>query len=323
MDYLSGWCKSARRLDGMTAIVTGSNTGIGKETALDLYLRGCRVIMACRDTNKANVAKTEIESLHNCNEGKGSLIVRKLDVSSLSSVREFVSLMLAEETKIEILVNNAGVMMAPRGITDDGFETHMATNHFGHALLTLLLLPMLANCSHARVVNVSSMVHHRAELDFGDINFETTKYDPLMAYCRSKVANILFARALSQKLRDHNIGNVSTYSLHPGVISTEISRHFSDTFFRGTTWLFNNVLSWFCKSPRCGAQTTVYCAVDEQCANQSGLYYSDCAVTASSKYSQNYANAEQLWKVTLAALKLREDTLFGDVAPQFLLKTSS
>ncbi|XP_061722105.1 retinol dehydrogenase 11-like isoform X2 [Cydia pomonella] len=283
---------------------------------IDKKIIGCRVIMACRDTNKANVAKSEIESSHESTEGKGSLIVRKLDISSLSSVREFASLMLTEEATIEILVNNAGVMMAPRGITEDGFETHMATNHFGHALLTLLLLPMLTNCNHARVVFVSSMVHERAELDFGDINFETTTYDPLMAYCRSKVANILFARVLSQKLRDHNITNVSTYSLHPGVISTEIGRHFSDTFFHGTTWVFNNVLSWFCKSPRCGAQTTVYCAVDEQCANQSGLYYSDCAVAASSKYSQNYAYAEELWTVTLAALKLREDTLFGDVAPQ-------
>ncbi|XP_048005778.1 retinol dehydrogenase 11-like isoform X2 [Leguminivora glycinivorella] len=314
MDYLSGWCKSGRRLEGMTAIVTGSNTGIGRETALDLYLRGCRVIMACRDTNKANVAKSEIETLHESTEGKGSLIVRKLDTSSLNSVREFASLVLAEEGKVEILVNNAGVMMAPRGISEDGFEMHMATNHFGHALLTLLLLPKLASCTHARVVFVSSIVHERAELDFGDMNYETTKYDPLTAYCRSKVANVLFARALSQKLRDYNIANVSTYSLHPGVISTEIGRHFSDTYFPGTTWIFDNILSWFSKSPRCGAQTSIYCALDEKCADQSGLYYSDCAVKASSKYSQNYANAEELWNVTLTSLKISQDTLFSDLA---------
>ncbi|KAI5642302.1 short chain dehydrogenase domain-containing protein [Phthorimaea operculella] len=317
MDYLSGWCKSQRRLEGLTAIVTGCNTGIGKETARDLYLRGARVVMACRDLQRAEAAKLDIEQTISDHE-KGSLIVEKLDVSSLKSVREFAFKILESESHIDILINNAGVMCCPQGKTEDGFETHMGTNHFGHALLTLLLLPRLTKSGNSRIIFVSSYLHQSAILDFNDINYEKTKYDPLKAYSRSKAANILYARALAKKLKEHGIENVTTYSLHPGVINTEIGRHFSDTVWYGATWAFDHIMSWFTKTPKCGAQTTIYCAVDEACAGESGLYYKECAPASPSKHCADDGAAEQLWTATMEALKLNHTRYdpFGNADPE-------
>ncbi|XP_059049284.1 retinol dehydrogenase 11-like [Achroia grisella] len=319
MDCISGWCRSQRRLVGMTAIITGCNSGIGRETAADLYSRGARVIMACRDTNKAEVAKTDIENEIDKTEIRGDLIVEKLDVSSLKSVRDFVSKILETEPQIHILINNAGVMMCPESKTEDGFETHIGTNHFGHALLTLLLLPRMIKSAPSRIVFVSSKLHTSHKVDLDDLNFEKSEYNANVAYCRSKGANVLFAKALAIKLKEHNIKDVTTYSLHPGVIKTDISRHFDKTVARGATWAFNNA-GMFLKSPKCGAQTSIYCAVDEACNEDSGLYYSDCAVKRPSKQCQDDDFAIQFWEKTIESLNLNNYNAFGDSdAPKSLL----
>ncbi|KAJ8734964.1 hypothetical protein PYW08_014214 [Mythimna loreyi] len=306
MDYLSGWCKSQKRLEGCTVIVTGSNTGIGKETALDLYKRGARVIMACRNLERAKEAKEDIEKLTETEQGTGELVVEELDLCSLQSVRELCARVTSRERSLRGVVCNAGVMMCPQGRSRDGFETHLASNHLGHALLTLLLLPLLIQNGPSRIVFVSSYVHAKHELDLDDLNFERKPYNAFEAYCRTKAANILFARALADKLKEHNITKVTTYSLHPGVIRTEISRHFDEALVFGTTFLFNNVLGCLglLKSPRCGAQTTIYCTVDDACAEETGLYYSDCAVTKPSRQCQDVAQAHKLWDLTIQALKL-------------------
>ncbi|CAH1643277.1 unnamed protein product [Spodoptera littoralis] len=307
MDYLSGWCKSKQRLDGCTVIVTGCNTGIGKEAVLDFYKRGGCIIMACRNMEKANAAKEEIEEQCKTQEGTGTLVVEQLDLCRLESVRAFVRRVAARERSLRALLCNAGVMMCPLARTEDGFETHIASNHLAHALLALLLLPLLIRDSHSRIIFVSSYVHAKHKLDLDDLNFEKKPYNAFEAYCRSKSANILFARALADKLKEHNIRNVTTYSLHPGVIRTDISRHFDETVWYGASWLFNNVLGLFLKSPQCGAQTSVYCAIDESCADESGLYYSDCAVTQPSKQCQDESQAARLWDLTIQALKLDLD----------------
>ncbi|XP_030029730.1 retinol dehydrogenase 11-like isoform X2 [Manduca sexta] len=312
MDCISGWCKSQRRLDGYTVIITGSNAGIGKETALDLYRRGAKIIMACRDIKKAEMAKEDIEKeadlikVGNEKQGelvKGSLILEQLDLCSLKSIQDFSHRVLEKEPRIQILINNAGVMMCPEGRTEDGFETQMGSNHIGHAYLTLLLLPRLIKSAPSRIICLSSLLHEKNDVAFDDMNFEKTPYNAYVAYCRSKAANVLFARALALKLKEHNMTGVTTYSVHPGVISTGIARHYDQTMGYGTSWLFNRVLSWFIKSPRCGAQTTIYCAVDEACANETGLYYSDCAVKTPSKQCRSDEEAEKLWAVTVELLK--------------------
>ncbi|XP_013196163.2 retinol dehydrogenase 11 isoform X1 [Amyelois transitella] len=316
MDCVSGWCKSKRRLDGQTAIVTGSNTGIGKETASDFYARGARVIMACRDTNKAEAAKKEIETERQSETNLGTLIVEKLDVSSLKSVREFVGRILESEPNINILVNNAGIMYTPEGKTEDGFELQIGTNHFGHALLTLLLLPRLIKSGPSRVVCVSSLLHKDVrEFDFDNLNFEKTPYDPKIAYANSKAANVLFAKGLAIKLKEMNIDNVTTYSLHPGVIRTDIGRNFNQTVGFGATFAFNYMMGPFLKSVKCGAQTSIFCAVDETCAEQSGLYYSDCAVKQPSKLCQDEDLATRFLDHTVKVLNLSNYKAFGESDP--------
>ncbi|XP_035429830.2 retinol dehydrogenase 11 isoform X3 [Spodoptera frugiperda] len=304
MDYLSGWCKSKQRLDGCTVIVTGCNTGIGKEAVLDFYKRGGHIIMACRNMDKAKAAKEHIEEQCRGQEGTGTLVVEQLDLCRLESVRAFVRRVSARGRSLRALLCNAGVMMCPLARTEDGFETHIGSNHLAHALLTLLLLPLLIRDPHSRVVFVASCVHAIYKLDLDDLNFEKKPYNAFEAYCRSKSANILFARALADKLKEHNIQNVTTYSLHPGVICTEIGRHFDEGFWYGASWLFQNVLGVFVKSVQCGAQTSIYCTVDESCTDESGLYYSDCAVTRPSKQCQDEYQAAELWDLTIQALKL-------------------
>ncbi|XP_045761447.1 retinol dehydrogenase 11-like isoform X4 [Maniola jurtina] len=305
MDYLSSWCKSTKTLDGYTVVLTGGSTGIGKETALDLYKRGARVILACRDMAKTEKAKEDILKETN-DEHKGSIAIEKLDLSSLQSVRECASRILATEAKIDILINNAGIMMAPKGMTEDGYEIHIGTNHFGHALLTLLLLPRIIESAPARIVTVASFAHILSNLDIDDINIEKTFYLPMKAYSRSKAANIMFSRALHIKLRENNIQNVNTYSLHPGTVSTEAVRHLDKSLFSGATWIVNNVISWFIRSPRSGAQTTIYCAIDDACANESGLYYDNCGVSRTYWQCSDDAAALKLWHLTLEKLDLQD-----------------
>ncbi|XP_053601214.1 retinol dehydrogenase 11-like [Plodia interpunctella] len=317
MDCISGWCKSKRRLDGHTAIVTGCNTGIGKETVSDFYARGARVIMACRSTDKAEVAKKDIETEHKANTNVGSLIVERLDVSSFKSVREFVGRILVTEPKIDLLVNNAGIMYCPESKTEDDFEMHIGTNHFGHALLTLLLLPRLNKSGPSRIVCVSSLLHKDThELDLDNLNFEKSPYDPKKAYSTSKAANILFAKGLAIKLKENNIKNVTTYSLHPGVIRTDIGRNFDDTVGFGAKFAFNYLMGPFLKSVKCGAQTSIYCAVDEACAEESGLYYSDCAVKQpATKLCRDEELATTFLEHTIKVLNLGNYNAFGGNDP--------
>ncbi|KAJ8734965.1 hypothetical protein PYW08_014215 [Mythimna loreyi] len=306
MDYLSGWCRSERRLEGFTVIVTGSNTGIGKEAAADLYKRGARVIMACRNIVTAKEAKDDIEQSMLGKKGTGELVVEELDLCSLESVRELCARVTSRERSLRGVVCNAGVMMCPQGRTRDSFETHLASNHLGHALLTLLLLPLLIQSGPSRVVFVSSRIHQFFKLDLNDINFKKTPYSPLQAYSNSKIANILFAKALDVKLKERNIKGVSTYSLHPGIVKTSIGRHFPETAWSIITYGFQNyLLSWCWKSPRCGAQTSIYCAVDENCEDESGFYYSDCAKAQTSRQCQSDSEAEKLWDVTIDMLNLQ------------------
>ncbi|XP_022825839.1 retinol dehydrogenase 11-like [Spodoptera litura] len=317
MDNISGWCHSKRRLEGSTVVVTGGNAGIGKETVLDLYKRGSRVIMACRNVEKANAAKEEIEEQCKTQEGTGTLVVEQLDLCRLESVRAFVRRVAARERSLRALLCNAGVMMCPLARTEDGFETHIASNHLAHALLALLLLPLLIRDSHSRIVFVSSMIHELFSMDMNDINFIKTPYGPLQAYANSKIANILFAKALDLKLKEHNIKGVSTYSLHPGIVKTGIARYFPEAGWLASiaNYLFHHyLLSWCWKTPRCGAQTSIYCVVDEKCENESGLYYSDCAVTTPSRQCRSVYEAEKLWNITIDMLNLRDHDIFGNDA---------
>ncbi|XP_063837637.1 retinol dehydrogenase 13-like [Ostrinia nubilalis] len=299
MPFFSGRCLSGAKLIGKTAIVTGCNTGIGKETALDFYKRGAKVIMACRSLERAEEAKTYIEKACNNLSDTGKLVIMKCDLSSLKSVRECAQEILDTEPQINILVNNAGVMMCPKGETEDGFEIQFGTNHLAHFLLTMMLLPRIRNSTPARIVTVSSKAHTRYGINLEDPNYKNRSYSPAEAYSQSKLANVLFSRELATKLKEHNIDGIHTYCLHPGVIKTELGRHLNESLFWGAQVIIGTVLRPFMKTPELGAQTTIYCAVDEKCADETGLYYSDCVVTKPSKSGLNDEHAKKLWDLSV------------------------
>ncbi|KAF5281072.1 hypothetical protein FQR65_LT14868 [Abscondita terminalis] len=300
-------CLSNARLDEKTVIVTGSNTGIGKCTVEDFFKRGARVIMACRNVAKANEAANDIKA--NC-EGQdrlGDIVVTELDLCSLESVRQCASKLLESEKRIDILVNNAGVMMCPQSKTVDGFETQFGTNHLGHFLFTLLLLPRIIESRPARIINVSSMVHSNGALNFDDLNFEKRRYASYQAYADSKLANVLFSKELARKLQDANIENVNTYSLHPGAIATDLIRHLDDTYFKGARWALSFVLKMFMKTPEQGAQTTIHCAVDENAGKETGLYYSECQIQEPVSKAKSVEDAEKLWELSLKFVNLPQN----------------
>ncbi|KAJ8733851.1 hypothetical protein PYW07_014402 [Mythimna separata] len=304
MPLCSGMCLSTAKLVGKTALVTGCNTGIGKETVMDFYKRGAKVIMACRSIEKAEAAKTDIEKLCKDLPDTGNIVLAKCDLTSLKSVRELAQNILDTEPQINILVNNAGIMMCPKSETEDGFEMQFGTNHLAHFLLTMLLLPRIRNSTPARIVTVSSRAHTKNDINFDDLHYKKRSYSAIEAYSQSKLANVLFSKELAAKLKEHNISGVNTYSLHPGVVKTELGRHFNSSLFPGARQIFGFVMAPFLKTPLQGAQTTIHCAVDEKCADETGLYYSDCAVTAPGAKVANEDYAKKLWDMSVEMVQL-------------------
>ncbi|CAG9822519.1 unnamed protein product [Phaedon cochleariae] len=309
MRFFSARCTSTARLDGKTAIITGANTGIGKWTAKDFFERGARVILACRNVQKGEKAVEDIKSLSaDQKTNLGQLLVMPLDLSSLNSVRTFAGKFLESEERLDLLINNAGVMMCPEMRTEEGFEMQFGTNHLGHFLLTLLLLPKICQSTPARIVNVSSVAHSMtSSIDFTDLNWNKRSYSALKAYQQSKLANVLFTKELARKFNENNITGVTTYSLHPGVIRTELGRHMSKTYFSGVRWFWDNIAGHFIKTPEQGAQTQIHCAVDESCAKDTGLYYSECSVVEPSKLAKDEETASTLWSKSLELVGLEPD----------------
>ncbi|KAK5644494.1 hypothetical protein RI129_005794 [Pyrocoelia pectoralis] len=308
------WCCNARctsttRLDTKTAVVTGCNTGIGKCTVENFYKRGARVIMACRSVPKAEEARDEIRKKCDGQQGLGEIEVVHLDLASMNSIRKCAEKLLLEEDKIHLLVNNAGIMACPKARTEDGFELQFGTNHLGHFLFTLLLLPKIIKSSPARIVNVSSVAHSliSGPIHFDDLNWKSREYSPSQAYCQSKLANVLFTKELAKRLKDNNIEGVTTYSLHPGIINSNLWRHIDNSFFRGATWIFRNIAGLFIKSEKEGAQTIIYCSVDEDLVNESGQYYAECKSIDSSNQSKDMETAKRLWDISFQMVNLPLD----------------
>ncbi|KAM6171440.1 retinol dehydrogenase 11 [Erethizon dorsatum] len=290
---VSGVCTSTAQLPGKVAIVTGANTGIGKETAKELARRGARVYLACRDVQKGESAAREIQAV----TGNQQVLVRKLDLADAKCIRAFAKDFLAEEKHLHILINNAGVMMCPYSRTADGFEMHLGVNHLGHFLLTHLLLEKLKESAPSRVINVSSLGHHLGRIHFHNLQGEKF-YHSGLAYCHSKLANVLFTRELARRLQG---SGVTAYSVHPGTVSSELVRHSS--FLRCMWWLFPN----FLKTPQEGAQTSLHCAVTEGLEALNGNHFSDCQVARVSAQARNETIARRLWDVSCDLLGLPMD----------------
>jgi NAD(P)-dependent dehydrogenase (short-subunit alcohol dehydrogenase family) len=282
---------------GRLAIVTGSNTGLGYDTARVLAGRGAHVVMAVRDTAKGEAAADRIRQL----SPGAQVSVRKLDLGSLASVRGAGAEMASEYPRIDLLINNAGVMYPPKQTTTDGFELQFGTNHLGHFALTGLLLGNLLPVEGSRVVVVASIAHNiRAKIDFEDLQWEHRRYDRVAAYGQSKLANLMFAYDLQRRLAAANTKTIAV-AAHPGVAATELVRHIPGAGLPGVNWLSGRLLN----SAEMGALPTLRAATDP--AVKGGQYWGPDGfrelrghpvLVDSTKQSKDVAIQERLWKVS-------------------------
>lgn len=202
---------------GRTAVVTGANSGIGLETAIALAAAGASVVMACRNPEKASAALAKVRE----RVPQAQVSLMTLDLASLASVRAFAEAFRQQHARLDLLINNAGILGVPLGRTVDGFESHLGTNHLGHFALTGLLIDRLMATPGARVITVGSLGHWRGRLNLDDLNFERTPYTPFAGYANSKQASLLFVTELARRLAEKG-SDVIAAAAHPGGADTTI-----------------------------------------------------------------------------------------------------
>ena len=276
---------AGRDLSGQNMLVTGCNAGIGFETARALAARGAHVIVACRDRAKADDTVARIRALH----PEARLSPLALDLGSFKSVRAAAAVPPVEA--LHVLICNAGLYLDDYAESEDGLERVVGVCHFGHFLLTSLLLDALRRGAPARVVMVSSESHRSpAKLDLTRLPLRRERYKPLIAYGQAKLCNVLFANELTRRYQDEGV--VAT-SLHPGtMIGTSISRN--SVGAKVLTFLAKP----FAKSIAEGAATSVYCAVSPELAGKGGRYYKDCAEHTMSEGARDADVARRLWELS-------------------------
>jgi dehydrogenase/reductase SDR family protein 13 len=271
-------------LDHRTFLVTGANTGIGRETVRALADRGARVFVAGRSETKTVPVIDEIVA----KTGNSALKSLSLDLGDLASVRACASEFLRTGEPLHALINNAGLAGA-RGMTGSGFELAFGTNYVGPFLLTGLLLERLRESAPARIVNVSSIGHYRAAgIDYEAVRQRTKSLTGLPEYAVSKLGNVLHAQELARRLGGDGI---TTYSLHPGAIASDV--------WRRVPWPVRPLLKRGMRSPAEGARTSLYCATSPELANESGHYYDDCRRKEPSAVATQQLAAE-LWDRSVA-----------------------
>ena len=242
---------------GRTAIVTGANTGIGLETARMLALRGATVILACRNAEKGKAALTRIQA----EKPKGTATAFALDLSDLDSVAAFAADFASKHQRLDLLIDNAGVMVPPLSRTKQGFELQFGTNHLGHFALTARLFPLVARTMGARIVVVASTAQNFGRIDFDDLNWERRSYNAWRAYGQSKLANMMFTLELSRRLSASG-SDVRVTAAHPGWTATDLQRTAGVARFFGPM---------FAMKPEGGALPTLRAAVEPDAT--SGSYW--------------------------------------------------
>lgn len=276
---------------GRVIIVTGSTSGIGKETARVLAKKNATVILAVRNVKKGEAVAGEIRQAYPA----ADVSVRELDLANLASVRAFAESFKGDYDRLDVLINNAGCMMCPCSKTEDGFDMQMGTNHLGHFALTGLLMPLLKDTEGSRIVVLSSGAHAFGNIDFSDMNWDKRSYNTQRAYGDSKLANLYFTYELARRLQN-NGNNPRVTAAHPGWTATELQRH-------SGLMRFLNV--FFAQSVEMGALPTLRAAFDDG-ANAGDFFGPEGmfhmrgypVVQDSSELSHDAGIAKELWKVS-------------------------
>lgn len=299
-------------LSGRRIVITGTSSGLGLESARALAARGAAITMLARNADKNAAAAETVRGL----VPGADLETRTLDLTSLESVRACAEGILEAHDKIDVLLNNAGVMVCPYSTNADGFENQLMSNHLGHFLLSVLLTPALIRGAPARVIELSSGAHGMSDFDFDDPNFERREYNPWIAYGQSKTANALFALEYDRRLRARG---VSAFSVHPGVIMTELGRHMTEEAMQqmqdhvraqadaSGTPLPDEPPEMTFKSVEAGAATQCWAATASELDDQGGKYLADCQVAVVggdigengvAPYAQDSEAAARLWALS-------------------------
>jgi NAD(P)-dependent dehydrogenase (short-subunit alcohol dehydrogenase family) len=277
---------------GRVAVVTGSSSGLGYENARVLANKNAKVIVAVRNQQKGDKAVENIKA-QNSNADVSVMI---LDLANLQSVKDFVAEFRKKYDRLDLLINNAGVMMPPYGKTADGFELQFGTNHIGHFVLTAQLIDLIEKTSGSRIVNVSSMAHNYGDLDFDDLTWEKRSYNKMKSYGDSKIANLYFTYELQRKLDAAGYKTIATAS-HPGWTATDLQRH---------AGLFSFLNFFFAMKVEQGALPTLRAAIDENV--KGGDYYGpdgwkewrgDPVKVDSNQPSKDKSIAQRLWAKTV------------------------
>ena len=275
-------------LTGRVALITGANTGIGLVTARELAARGAHVFIACRSVEKGKAAVDEILRT----TGNENVELLALDLGDFASIRACAEQFLSRNLPLHLLINNAGLAGA-KGMTKSGFELAFGTNHIGPFLFTQLLLDRIKVSAPARIVTVASRAHTRVSgLDFESVKLPTEGRAGLPEYGRSKLANVLFSAELGRRLEGTG---VTTYSLHPGVVATDV--------WREVPALLRPLIKLMMITSEQGAATTLYCATSPEVSAQTGLYYDKCQIKAPSNAALDEDLAAELWQRTEAWIR--------------------
>jgi NAD(P)-dependent dehydrogenase (short-subunit alcohol dehydrogenase family) len=278
-------------LSGKTAIVTGANAGIGYETALALYEAGAHVVLACRDLDKATAARDNIQQT----AGKGSLETGQLDLSNLDAVKTYAQHFLQQHQQLDLLVNNAGVMIPPASKTADGYELQFGVNFLGHYALTGYLYPLLKATAGTRIVTVSSMAYLRGVIDFDNLQSQHS-YDAMREYCQSKLADVILSVELQRRIVAAG-DDIRSVAAQPGANKTELSRHMDGKEYEEAVQHVGGLME-----PWQGALPSLYAAVAPKAIggalygpDQDGGYRGYPAQAVITENALDESVAEKLW----------------------------
>lgn len=286
---------------GRIAIVTGANSGLGYETASALVAKGCTVVLACRSLDKAQTAQAKLLAGY----PQAEIECQALDLGSLASVRAFAAAYAQSHPRLDLLINNAGIMMPPYALTEDGFESQLGANYLGHFALTGLLLPLLVKTPNARIVSLSSLAHTWSGIRFDDLHFKHG-YDKRQAYGQSKLACLMFAYELQRRLTKAGYGTLSV-AAHPGISATNLFQHLPKI-----VQVLSPLTALVFQSAQGGAQPTLYAALGDDirggdyCGPSSmGEMRGNPVKVGSNRRSRDPAAAARLWTASEEATGVR------------------
>ncbi|MCA9713221.1 MAG: SDR family oxidoreductase [Myxococcales bacterium] len=274
-------------MQGKVCLITGANSGIGRETARELARRGATVVMCARDRGRGQEAVDDVKQ----STGSDAVTLLELDLASFASIRAAVARFTASHERLDVLINNAGLVLGDRRMTAEGFESTFGVNHLGHFLWTTLLLDLIKRSAPARIINLASEAHRMSRgLDMDDLMFERRSYNGWRAYGDSKLANILFTSELARRLEGTG---VVVHAVHPGVVGTGFGR---DGDVGGVVgWLIKLAGPLLLTSAK-GARTSIHVATSDEAGERTGLYWAKSRTKRPTRFAQDDEAARRLWE---------------------------